>query len=355
MLAHALVPVVALLSFIQPETSGPALQPAQTAAPAMEPGPFRVERVFSVGGDGGWDCVTFDPESGRLYVPRATHVMVIDPASGTVVGDVPDTAGVHCVAVGLGKGYTSNGKAGTVTVFDLKTLAVEKTIKAGENPDAILFEPTTTRVFCFNGKSNDVTVINAQDGSVAGTIPVGGKPELTVADGQGTVFVNVEDTNELIRIDARELRVVGRFPLTPGEGPTGLAIDAAHKRLFAACTNQKMVALDATSGKVLGAVDIGKGVDGADFDPAGPYAVTSNGEGTLSVISTKDDHFQVVQTLATAPGARTIAADPKNRRFYLVTAEFEPPKPAAPGAKPARPAMKPGTFKLVVVGVAAAR
>jgi len=325
--------------------------------PASVPsaGPFRVETTFNVGGDGGWDLLAVDPDAHRLYVPRGTRVMVIETDTGQVAGEIADTSGVHGVALApsLNRGFTSNGKAGTVTVFDLKSFKTIQTVKAGENPDAILFEPVTKTVLCFNGKSNDATVFNAGDGTVLGTIAVGGKPELAVADGTGKVFVNVEDTSEVIQLDPATLKVVKRFPLAPGDGPSGLAFDPVHKRLFAACSNEKVIVLDSETGRVLATPTIGKGVDGADFDSSGGFVLTSNGDGTISVISTKDDKFEVVQTLATGPRARTLIVDSKSRRAFLPSADFEAPKAPDAGApkdglRP-RPTMKPGSFKIIVV------
>jgi DNA-binding beta-propeller fold protein YncE len=336
--------------------SGTAPLPAKAApAAAQAVGPFHVEKTFDLGGDGGWDLLAVDSDAHRLYVPRGNRVMVIDTESGKLVGEVEGTEGVHGVALApaFGRGFTSNGKAGTVTVFDLKTLKMLQTVKAGQNPDAILFEPVTKSVLVFNGKSNDATVIHAEEGAVLGTIAIGGKPELGVADGKGKVYVNVEDKSEIVRLDLKTLKVESRFPLAPGEEPSGLAFDAAHGRLFSACANEKAVVLDAETGKVLATLKIGKGVDGADFDAVGGYALTSNGDGTLSVIGAKGDSFEVVQTLATATRARTLVIDPKTRRVYLPTAEFEAPKEApkdAPKDAPrVRPTMKPGTFKILVV------
>jgi DNA-binding beta-propeller fold protein YncE len=318
-------------------------------------GPFHVERVFDVGGEGGWDLLAVDPEAHRLYVPRGNRVMVIDTDTGKTAGEIGDTAGVHGVALApeFNRGFTSNGKAGTVTVFDLKSLKVLQTVAAGQGPDAILFDPATKSIVVFNGKSHDATVIRAEDGVVAGTIPIGGKPELGVADGTGKVYVNVEDTSEVVRLDPRALKVEKRFALSPGDGPSGLAFDPAHNRLFAVCSNEKMVVLDAGTGKILATPKIGKGVDGAAFDAVGGFAVSSNGDGTMSVVSAKGDAFEVVQTLATGTRARTVVIDPKSRRMYLPTAEFEAakdlPKDAPKTARRPRPAMKPGTFRILVV------
>jgi DNA-binding beta-propeller fold protein YncE len=349
--------VVALGASLLAQSSAPPPAPASGAssgprgAPAtIAQGPYHVEKTFNIGGDGGWDLLAVDPDAHRLYVPRGNRVVVVDTEDGRSVGEIPDTQGVHAVALApaLNKGFSSNGKAGTVTVFDLKALKVLQTVKAGDNPDAIVFEPVSKMVICFNGRSKDATVINAEDGTVAGTIGLGGKPELAVVDGHGKVFVNIEDTSEVLRLDPKGLKVEARYPLAPGEGPSGLAIDPVHKRLFAACGNEKLIVLDADSGKVLATPAIGKGVDGAEFDPAG-YALTSNGEGTLSVVSTTADRFEVVQTLPTGERAKTLTIDPRSRRVYIPTAEFEAPKQGAPDAPRPRPTVKPGTFKVIVV------
>jgi DNA-binding beta-propeller fold protein YncE len=259
---------------------------------------------------------------------------------------------VHGVALAtaLGKGFTSNGRADTVTVFDLKTLKTLQTVQTGKNPDAIIYEPVTKRVFAFNGRSKDATVISAEDLSVVGTIALGGKPEFAAVDEKGKVFVNIEDTSEAARIDAKSLNVEQRWALAPGEGPSGLAIDPAHHFLFSVCGNERMIVTDTETGKVLASPAIGKGVDGAAFDAAGGFALASNGDGTMTVIATgSTTPFTPAQTLKTAPRARTLVIDPKTRRIYLPTAEFEPPaEPNKDGVRQ-RPTMKPGTFKIVVV------
>ncbi len=350
----SLLTVLGIVAAGQPAATPPKPTTPPAAASAAQPagGPFRVIKSFDVGGDGGWDDLKVDPEARRLYVPRSTRVMVLDADTGAKVGEIADTPGVHAVALApeLGKGFTSNGKDDSVTVFDTKTLKTIQTVKAGKNPDAIIYEPATKRVFVFNGRSNDATVIGAEDLAVAGTVALGGKPEFAAVDGHGTVFVNVEDTSELLRIDAKTLQVEQRIPLAPGKEPTGLAIDGAHHLLFAACNNEMMVVVDAESGKVLATPAIGKGVDGAAFDAAGGFALSSNGEGTLTVVATGGDKpFTVVQTLKTAPRARTMTLDPKTRHGFLPTAEFEAAAPDKDG-KPQRPAMKPGTFRIIVVG-----
>jgi len=347
-----IAPILAMAPAMQ---TRPGSSPAPSTPSSQDAAaPYHLITKFEVGGDGRWDYVSLDSTARRLYVPRSTRVMVLDADSGAVVGEIPDTAGVHGVAVAspVGKGFASNGGADTVTAFDLKTLKVIQTVKTGKNPDAIAFEPKTKRVFAFNGRSSDATVINADDLSVVGTIALGGKPEFAVVDGAGKLFVNIEDTSELVRIDAQSMKVEKRFPLAPGEEPSGLAIDPTHHRLFSVCANQKMIITDSETGKVLASPPIGKGVDGAAFDMASGCALSSNGEGNISVIATNEGEkqFTVIQTLTTAQGARTMTIDPKTRRIYLPTAEFEPPPASRPEGGRSRPAMKAGTFRIIVAG-----
>jgi len=310
-------------------------------------------KKIPLGGEGGWDYVTFDPGSGRLYISRATHVIVLDPASGKVVGDIPDTAGVHGVALApeLGRGFTSNGRANTVTIFDSKTLAVSGQVKAGQNPDAIVYDPASKRVFTMNGRSSDATAIDAATGTVAGTVALGGKPEFAVADGRGRVYVNLEDKSQLLALDSRKLEVVARWPLAPCEAPSGLAIDREHRRLFAGCRNQLMAVVDADSGKVITTLPIGSGVDATAFDPGLQYAYASNGDGTLTVIHEETpEKFAVVENVSTQRGARTMALDPTTHQVYLVTADFAPAPPPVLGQPRQRPATLPNTFVVLVFG-----
>lgn len=315
---------------------------------------YKVLRKATLGGDGGWDFVTVDPAAKRLYVARATRVMVVDTGTLKLVGEVPDTAGVHGVAVAadLGRGFTSNGRTANATIFDLKTLRATGEVKTGENPDMILYDSATRRVFAFNGRSGDATAIDAKAGTVAGTVPLGGKPELAVSDGKGTVFVNLEDKNEVVALDARELKVKSRWPLGPCEEPTGLAMDVAHRRLFAACANKMMAVVDADNGRVVTTVPIGQGPDGAVFDADRQLVFTSNGrDGTITVVhEVSPDRYEVAQTVQTERGAKTVALDPRTHDLYLVTAEFGPvPSPTAEQPRPRAPIM-PGTFEVMVVG-----
>lgn len=315
--------------------------------------PYRVLKSVKLGGEGGWDYVTVDADARRIYIPRGTRVMVLDADSLAVVGEIKDTAGVHGVAVAhdLGRGFTSNGRAGTATIFDLKTLAVLGQPKTGENPDAIFYDAHSKRVFTFNGRSKDATAIDAKSGDVVGTIPLGGKPEAAVSDGKGKIFVNVEDTHEIVAFDSSDLKVKQRFMLNGCEEPTGLAFDRDAKRLFSVCHNKQMLVVDSESGKVVATLPIGASVDGAAFDPASHMAFSSNGDGTLTIVkASSPDKFEVVQNLETKRGARTLALDAKTHNVILITAEFGPPP--APTAEQPRPraSMVPDSFTVLVVG-----
>jgi DNA-binding beta-propeller fold protein YncE len=314
---------------------------------------YHLLKKISLGGEGGWDYLTFDPGSERLYIARATHVIVLDPSSGKVVGDIPDTAGVHGIALApeLGRGFTSNGRAGTVTIFDLKTLATIGQAKTGENPDAIVYDPARERVFAMNGRSGDATAIEAATGKVAGTVPLGGKPEFAVADGRGRIYANIQDKSEIVTLDSQKLALVARWPLAPCEEPTGLALDPEHRRLFAGCGNKLMAVVDADSGKVIATLPIGSGVDATAFDPGLQYAYASNGDGTLTVVhQDSPDKFTVVENVFTQRGARTMALDPSTHQVYLATADFAATPPPAPGQPRQRPATVPNTFVVLVFG-----
>ncbi|MEI6592735.1 MAG: YncE family protein [Holophagaceae bacterium] len=326
-----------------------ALLGAAAVAQAGEP---TLLRTLKLGGEGRWDYVSLDPAAGRIYVPRSTHVMVLD-LDGKVKGDIPGTPGVHGVAFSaeLDRGWTSNGQADTVSVFKLSTLEVLKVIKVtGKNPDAILFEPTTKRVITFNGGGKNATVIDAVSSEVLGTIPMGGKPEFSACDGKGRVFVNNEDTAEILAIDAKAMKVVAAWPIKPVESPTGLAIDAKNNVLYAVGGNQLAAVVDALSGKVLATVAIGSGADGIAFDPGTGCAYASNGEGTLTVIRRNGKGLFETTTVPTKRGARTIVDNPVTHRLYLPTADFLPvPKDAKPGT---RPTMVEGSFQLIEMGEA---
>lgn len=314
---------------------------------------YHLIKQVKLGGEGGWDYLTLDQKARRLYISRSTHVMVLDAETGAVVGDIPDTAGVHGIAIvsDLNKGFTSNGRDSSVTVFDLKTLKALKKIPVGKNPDAIVYDPASKRVFTFNGASHDATALDPQTGEVTGTVALDGRPEFAVADEKGNIYVNLEDKSMIVEFDARKLAVESRWPLAPGEEPTGLAIDVKHRRLFAGCANKMMIVVNADTGKVVAGLPIGSGVDATAFDPETNLAFSSNGDGTLTVIhEDSPDKFSVVETVATRRGARTMALDTKRHNVFLVTADFgPPPAPTAERPRP-RPSILPGTFTLLVVG-----
>ncbi|MGH8456688.1 MAG: YncE family protein, partial [Stenotrophobium sp.] len=305
---------------------------ASPAYAAGAPAPYQVAARFQLGGDGGWDYLTADPAQHLLYLSRASRVWVVNAQTGVLKAEIPDTPGVHGIALApeLSRGYISCGKANLVKVFDLKTNAVTASIPVGQEPDAILYDAATQRVFAFDGHGKTATVIDAKTNAVVGTIAMGGKPEFARADGQGHVYVNIEDRSELLAIDARTLKPIARWPLAPCTEPSGLAIDAAHRRLFPVCHNRTMLAVNADSGKIVAVMPIGSGVDGADFDPAGGMLYSANGEGTLTIVHESDpDHYSLVQTLQTQAGARTVVVDTATHRIYMPTAQRGPaPKPS---------------------------
>jgi len=328
--------------------------PASRGGSAAAATHYHLVKKIPVGGEGGWDYLTVDAAARRLYVSRGTRVVVLDVDSEKPAGEIPGTEGVHGIALApeLRRGFTSNGRASTVTIFDTGTLAVVGTVKVtGDNPDAILYDPASRRVFTFNGRGQNATAIDAASGTIAGTIPLGGKPEFAAADGKGRVFVNIEDKNELLAIDSRSLRVEKTWPLAGCEEPTGLAMDTAHRRLFSVCHNKTMAVLDADTGRIVATVPIGEGVDAAAFDPATSLAFASNGEGTLTVVKEETpDSYRVVENAATQRGARTMALDEKTHRIFLATAEFGPPPSPTPDQPRPRPAIVPGSFTILVVG-----
>jgi len=314
---------------------------------------LHVIKTYKLGGEGGWDYLKIDPDSRRLYISRATHVIVIDADSGKPVGDIPDTPGVHGIALApdLGRGFTSNGREGTVTIFDLNTLKPITKVKAGENPDAIVFDSSTKRVFTFNGRSGDSTAIDAATGEVVGKIPLEGKPEFAVSTGTGEIFVNLEDKSELLALDPKDLKVKSRWPLAPCQEPSGLAMDVKSRRLFAGCDNKMMAVVNADTGKVITTLPIGDGVDANGFDPDTGFAFASCGEGVLTVVhEDSPENFSVAQSVPTERGARTMALDSKTHQIFLVTAKFGPrPEPTAQQPHP-RPAILPDSFVVLVVG-----
>jgi DNA-binding beta-propeller fold protein YncE len=315
---------------------------------------YRFLKEIPVGGEGGWDYLTVDAKGRRLYVSHATKVEVIDLDKETVIGEILDAPGVHGLAVApdLGRGFTSNGGENKASIVDLKTLQTIAKVETGQNPDGMLYESGRQEVYMFNGRGQSATVIAAKTGKVVATIPLLGKPEFAAADMlAGRIFNNLEDKNEVAVIDTKTHEVVCRWPISPGEEASGMALDVAHHRLFLGCANQKMVMMDSMTGKVITSVPIGTGVDANAFDPGTQLAFASCGDGTVTVAhEDSPETLSVVQTLQTKPRARTMALDPQTHKIYLASAEFEAPGEAQAGGQRPRPKMLPGTFKILVYG-----
>jgi hypothetical protein len=323
------------------------------AAPFLFAQAHKVSGSIAMGGSGGWDYLTADSENRKLYVSHGTEVAVIDLDSEKVLGHISGMQRIHGIAIAddLGMGFISDGGSNQVVAFDLKTLDIKNKIKAGTNPDGIVYDGASKRVFAFNGRSQDATAIDAATGNVAGTIALGGKPEFPVSDGKGSVYDNIEDKSEIVRIDSKTLKVTATWPVAPCESPSGLAIDSSNRRLFAVCDNKLMAVVDADSGKVVATPAIGEGPDAAAYDAGAKLAFSSNGEsGTLTVVKQLSaDEYSVAENVTTAQGARTMALDEKTHKIYLATASFGP-APAATAANPhPRRSIQPGTFKLLVV------
>jgi YVTN family beta-propeller protein len=313
-----------------------------TAAPE-----YKQVAQIPIGGEGGWDILTIDAAARRLYLSHATKVIVLDLEKNAVTGEIADTPGVHAfVAVPeLQRGFSSNGKENKCSVVDLQTLTTIQKIDVGQNPDAVAYDAKRGEVYVFNHSGNSATVIDAKSGKVVATVALGGSPEFPAVDSAASrVYINLEDKSEVAVIDGAKHEVVARFPLAPGTEPTGIALDAAHHRLFAACHNKMMVMLETESGKVIANVPIGSGVDGCAFDDAAQLAFASCGEGVVTIAKEKSPtDLSIVQTLQTQRGARTMALDPKTHRIYLPTADFGPA-----ASRGARPSIVPNTMRLLV-------
>jgi DNA-binding beta-propeller fold protein YncE len=326
-----------------------------STASALQAADYHVVKRVKVGGEGGWDYLTVDAEAKRLYLSHSTQTEVVDLDKDAVVGKIANTAGVHGIALArdLGRGFTSNGRADAVTVFDLKTLEPVGTVAVGgKNPDAIVYEPRSRRVLTFNGASHDASVIDARELKLVGTVPLDGKPEFAVVTAGGHVFVNIEDKALVAELDPAAPKLVRTWSIAPCEEPTGLALDPATDRLFSVCGGNALMAFsDAKAGKLIATVPIGKGSDGVAFDPDAKLAFSSNGEGTITVVrEDSPDKISVVETVPTQRGARTIAIDPRTHKVYTVAAELgPPPSPTAERPRP-RPAILPDTFTVLVIG-----
>jgi YVTN family beta-propeller protein len=285
---------------------------------------FAITKKIPVSGQGGWDYLTVDEAGRRLYVSHGTQVEVLDVDSGAIVGKVENTPGVHGIAVAheLGRGFASNGQSSTVTIFDLKTLKEIAQVPVGKKPDAIIYDPATSRVFAFNGDSSSATAIQAADGKVAGTVDLGGGPEFAVADNSGYVYNNIEDASVVLKISSRSLKVEQRWPTGPCASPSSIAMDRTNRRLFIGCRSKVMAVMNADTGNVITTLPIGDHVDATAFDPDSRLIFNSNGEGTITVIhEDSPDKYSIVQTVKTLPKAKTMALDPKTHKLFLSAAE----------------------------------
>lgn len=316
---------------------------------------YHLIKKISIPGDGFWDYLTTDPATGRVYVSHGTEVDVVDGKKGEVVGKIAGLKLIHGIALApeFNRGFISDGGANQLVVFDLKTLEKTGAVAAGTNPDGIIYDPATKRVFAFNGRSASATAVDAEKATLAGTVMLQGKPEFPAPDGKGHVFVNIEDKSEVMDIDAKALAVVHTWPLAPCEEPSGMAMDTKTRRIFSGCDNKMMSVMNADTGQVVTTVPIGEGVDATWFDPGTKYVFDSCGrDGVLTVIhEDSPDKFTVVENVKTEPGARTMALNPKTHVVYLAVAQTETLPPAEGQAK-GRPRRRviPGSFGLLEFG-----
>lgn len=313
---------------------------------------YHILRRIAIGGEGGWDYLSVDETLRRLFVSHGTEVDVVNLVSGKTVGRIDKLEGVHGIAIAqdLGRGYISNGRSGLITVFELSTLNRVADWKAtGEGPDAIVYDRASRRLFTLNGRGSNTTLFDAKTGVVVATIALGGKPEEAVSRGDGTLFINIEDRNEIVEIDAKNAKLIRRWSIAPCDSPSGLAIDVRHERLFSVCENKLMVVSDAKAGKVVTTVPIGAGTDGAAFDSKSQLAFSTNGaDGTITVVrEVTPDKFEVADTVTTARGARTIALDTSSHHLFTPTAKFGATPAPTPDHPRPRPAIEPGTFEVI--------
>lgn len=317
------------------------------SASAQQKNDLRILAVHKIHSDGGWDYLSVDQKSKNLFISHGNQVNILN-SKGDSIGIISNTIGVHGITFvnNLGKGYTSNGKSASCTIFDLKTFAVLGQVNVGQNPDALFYDDFSKKVIVFNGKSKDASIIDPKTDKVIATVALGGKPEAGVSDGKGKIYVNIEDTNEIVCFSALNFKVLSRYKLTGGEEPSGLAINRLTSRLFTVCSNKKMIILDANSGKQITSLPIGEECDGVVFDPATKLAYSANGEGNITVVKEiSADKFVVQETVKTAVGARTIAIDYDNHHLFLPTADFE--KTSVSGQRPKKIS---GTFRVLEVG-----
>lgn len=322
-----------------------AFAAAATGAAVAAPG-YHLLKSVTLGGDTFWDAITLDDANHHLFITHGSHVVVVDSKTYETVGDILEVTGAHQVAVAPTKGFATSGTTNSVIVFDPKTLAVTGKVAVGTRPDGIVYDAFSNQVFTFNAGSKDATAVDVASGTVDGTVPLGGKPEFAVSDGHGLIYDNIEDTSELVVIDAKKMDVLKRWKLAPCESPSGLAFDKTHARLFVACENEMMAVVDARTGKVVTTLPTGKGADGAAYDPGTRTVFIPCGEGKLVVIhEDTPNKFHVVESATTQFGGRTIEIDAKTHRVFLVTADLTP----APGQRPPYK-ITPGSFRLIVYG-----
>ncbi len=313
---------------------------------------YKILSKIKVGGTGGWDYLAVDPATQRIFASHGGNVEVVDIKAGKPVGQITQLHGVHGIAVAsdVGKGFISNGQSNSVTIFDLKTLQKSGEPATGQNPDAICYEPKTQRIFTMNGRSNDSTAINARNNEIVGSFPIGEKPENCVVDGAGKVYVNIENSSEVVEIDAAKPGVTRRTSLAPCEGPSGLAIDVKNKKLFSVCSNKMMAVTDIATMKVIATPAVGAGTDGAGFDAASGLAFSSNGgDGTMTIVKLVNGKYEAVDTVTTERGARTMTVDQTTHRIYMLAAEYGPAAEGKDGKK-GRPTVVPDSFHVLVIG-----
>jgi YVTN family beta-propeller protein len=309
---------------------------------AQGPSGFQLSKTFKIGSPGGWDYIAVGPDH-KIYVSHSTQVNILDQQSGDSVGVIPNTTGVHGIAFDGSRGYTSNGRLNTVTVFDIKTSAVLKQIPVGQNPDAIMYDPFSKKIITCNGRSHDLSVIDPASGTVVSTITLDGKPETAVSDEAGKIYINIEDKNKITVVDINANKVIDNWSIAPGDGPTGLAIDKQSMRLFAGC-DKLLIVIDAANGHIIDKLTIGDGCDGVGFDSNLKYVFASCGEGKLSVIQELSaSSFKVIDNVPTVRSARTLAVDENTHEIFLPAADTEK------GASGERPKAIPGTFRVLVV------
>ena len=328
-----------------------ALCAAASLPASAAPSGYHVLKTITLGGDGGWDYLNIDPATGNLFITRGTHVMVVDLRAGKAIADLTGLMGIHGTAFAGGKAYVTEGGANQLAVFDSKSLTKLATIPVGTRPDGILYDAASKRVFTFNGTSNDATAVDTASGKVVGTVALGGKPEAASSDGAGTIFVNIENKNELVAFDANTLAVKAHYPLAPCESPSGQAADVAHGRVFSVCDGGVMTVADMKTGKVVTTVKIGDGPDAARFDTSSGLIFSSNGQtGTMTIVhEDSPDKYTVLDNIPTFPGARTMELDPVSHNVMVVSSETKAGTPTPEQPKP-RPALVPGSFRLTILG-----